>query len=130
MRGLSDHCSVILSINEDNWSPRPSRMMRYCSNVPGYHSFVCEKWRALQEEGWGGYVMKETFKLIKMTHKEWNLSHAHNLPGRMNSFKERISTLETKGEAEMLSEEEVEGLHGLPSDLHSLARINAGIYWQ
>jgi len=83
-----------------------------------------------QVTGWGGYVLKETLKLIKMALKEWHLSHAYNLPGMMNSLKERISALANKGEAEMLSEEEVEGLHGFSSDLHSLVRINASTSWQ
>ncbi|GAU16303.1 hypothetical protein TSUD_299350 [Trifolium subterraneum] len=28
MRGVSDHCPLILSANEDDWGPRPSRMLK------------------------------------------------------------------------------------------------------
>ena len=38
-------------------------------------------------------MLKETFKLIKMAHKEWHLSHAQNLRGRMDSLKKRILIL-------------------------------------
>lgn len=36
LRGLSDHCPLFLSVNEDNWGPRPSRMLKCWSAVPGY----------------------------------------------------------------------------------------------
>jgi len=32
----------------------------------GYKLFVSEKWKSLQITGWGGYVFKEKFKLIKI----------------------------------------------------------------
>jgi exonuclease III len=28
MRGLSDHCALVLSANEEDWGPRPSRMLK------------------------------------------------------------------------------------------------------
>jgi len=43
---------------------------------------------------------------------------------------ERISVLDGKGEVGLLSEDEIDELHGLTSDLHSLARVNPSICWQ
>jgi len=40
LRGLSDHCPVTLSVDEENWGPRPVRMLKCWSDVPGYHQFV------------------------------------------------------------------------------------------
>ncbi|PNX62937.1 cysteine-rich receptor-like protein kinase, partial [Trifolium pratense] len=40
LRGLSDHCPLVLSANEEDWGPRPSRMLKCWKDVPGYHSFV------------------------------------------------------------------------------------------
>jgi len=51
-------------------------------------------------------------KIIKMALKEWNLTHTNNLPGMINYLKESIWLLESKGDVEVLLEEEVEGLHG------------------
>ena len=47
-----------------------------------------------------------------MALKEWNLTHTNNLPGMINYLKESIWLLESKGDVEVLLEEEVEGLHG------------------
>ncbi|MCI48801.1 endonuclease/exonuclease/phosphatase family protein, partial [Trifolium medium] len=80
-----------------------------------------------QIDGWGGYVLKEKFKLIKVALKEWHHTHSQNLPSRINSLKIHLSDLEGKGEDEDLSETEVAEVHGISSDIHSLSRLNASI---
>jgi hypothetical protein len=54
LRGISDHCPLILSANEDNWGPRPLRMLKCWREVPGYQTFVRDKWQTLHVDGWGG----------------------------------------------------------------------------
>jgi exonuclease III len=75
LRGLSEHCPLTLSVDEENWGPRPTRFLKCWSDLPGYKKFVSEKWKSLQVDGWGGYVLKEKFKLIKFALKEWHASH-------------------------------------------------------
>lgn len=38
-RGLSDHCPLELSVDEENWGPRPVRMLKCWENFPGYSTF-------------------------------------------------------------------------------------------
>ncbi|PNX84817.1 cysteine-rich receptor-like protein kinase, partial [Trifolium pratense] len=130
MRGLSDHCPLILSANEEDWGPRPARMLKCWSDIPGYTSFVRDKLNSLQVDGWGGYVLKEKFKLIKSALKDWHATHAQNLPSRIDSLKNRLSALDTKGEEEDLLATELEELHGITSNIQSLSRLNASICWQ
>jgi len=66
LRGLSDHCPLQLSIDEENWGPRPTRMLKCWQDVPGYNQFVQDKWNSFHIEGWGGFVIKEKLKLIKV----------------------------------------------------------------
>ncbi|GAU49838.1 hypothetical protein TSUD_408070 [Trifolium subterraneum] len=40
MRGLSDHCPLVLSADEEDWGPRPSRMLKCGKDVPDYNLFV------------------------------------------------------------------------------------------
>jgi len=68
-------------------------------------------------------VLKEKLKVIKGSLMEWHLTHTNNLLGRMDSLKEHISSLDKKGEESLLSTEEVEELHDLTSDLHSLSSL-------
>ncbi|GAU39043.1 hypothetical protein TSUD_59990 [Trifolium subterraneum] len=57
LRGLSDHCSLVLSANEDDWGPRPSRMLKCWRDVPGYQVFVKDKWKELHVDGWGVHLV-------------------------------------------------------------------------
>jgi hypothetical protein len=59
--------------------------------------------------------------------KEWHAAHAQNLSSRIDSLKVRLSALDLKGEQDTLSEAEVEELHGVTTDIHSLSRLQASI---
>jgi NADH:ubiquinone oxidoreductase subunit len=72
-------------------------MLKCWLDVPGYKNFVSSKWRSFQVEGWGGYVLKEKLKMIKVALREWHQSHTHNIPGKISSVKERISCGMKKG---------------------------------
>jgi hypothetical protein len=58
-------------------------MLKCWKDIPGYHQCVREKWSALQIDGWGGFILKEKFKSIKLTLKEWHEAHSQNLPSRI-----------------------------------------------
>ncbi|XP_045791618.1 exodeoxyribonuclease-like [Trifolium pratense] len=130
LRGLSDHCPLVLSASDEDWGPRPSRMLKCWTDVPGYNSFVKEKWNSLHVDGWGGFVLKEKLKMIKVALKGWHQAHVQNLPSRIESLKERLSVLDQKGEEEELTEIELAELHGVTAGIHSMSRLHASISWQ
>jgi len=80
LRGISDHCPLQLLVDEENWGPWPTRMLKCWQEMSGYKQFVKDKWHSLQIEGWVGYVLREKFKLIKIASKEWHSVHAKNIP--------------------------------------------------
>ena len=45
-------------------------------------------------------------------------------------MKDRLASLDEKGESMVLSEEECAQMHGVLSDIHSLSRLNTSIGWQ
>ncbi|PNX55283.1 cysteine-rich receptor-like protein kinase, partial [Trifolium pratense] len=130
MRGLSDHCPLVLAADEEDWGPRPLRMLKCWKDVPGYHLFVREKWNSFQIDGWGGFVLKEKFRWIKTALKDWHSSHTQNLPSRIESLKDRLAVFDEKGGEEALSESELAEFRGVSLDIHSLSRLNASICWQ
>jgi hypothetical protein len=79
VRGLSDHCPILLSVDDENWGPKPFRMLKSWATLPGYHEFVKDKWQSFQVNGWGGFVLKEKLKLLKGCLKEWHKQHGRNL---------------------------------------------------
>ena len=92
--------------------------------------FVREKWSSFELHGWGRYVLKEKLKMIKVVLKDWHASHTRNLPAKIDGLKTRQELLDGKGEEIVLSEEEMEELHGISMDIHSLSRLNTNICWQ
>ena len=129
-RGLSDHCPLVLFVDEENWGPRPLRMLKCWESFPGYRIFVEEKWRSFDVDGWGGFVLKEKFKLMKMALKYWHQQHSQNLPAKIVALKDKITILDLKGETMVLLDGEVEEMHGLTEELFYLSRINNSICWQ
>jgi len=129
-RGLSDHCPLVLAVDIQNWGPKPVRMLKCWADFPGYSSFVRDTWSSLQISGWGSFVLKEKLKLLKLALKDWHQRHAQNLPARILSLTDSITSLDLKGESEVLSDEEILELHGLSEELFSLSRANSSICWQ
>ncbi|XP_024636355.1 uncharacterized protein [Medicago truncatula] len=68
--------------------------------------------------------------MIKLSLKEWHVSHTQNLPRKILDLKERLATLDGKGEVEVLTEEDCAELLGVSSKLHSLSRLNTSICWK
>lgn len=117
LRGLSDHCPLVLSVDDLNWGPKPVRLLKCWSDLPGYQQFVRSKLQSFQMEGWGGFILKEKLKGIKAALKDWHLTHTHNLPRKILTLKNQIDILDSKREVEVLSDEEVNKLHALTTDL-------------
>jgi len=129
-RGPSDHCLLVLSIDEENWGPRPLRLLKCWEKISGYKMFVRDQWRSFHLEVWGGYVLKEKLKLLKLALKDWHIRHSQNLPGKILSVKDKISSFYLKGETDDILDSELEEYHGLSEDLFSLSRSHTSICWQ
>jgi len=130
LRGLSDHCPLFLTVNEEDWGPRPSRMLKCWNEVSGYKQFMTEKWRSLDVHGWSGFVLQKKLKKLKIALKEWHRIHVSNLLGRIRKLKERVADLDKKGEQTTLSVDELDELRNNTFDIHSLSRMNTSICWQ
>ncbi|KEH24306.1 hypothetical protein MTR_7g107070 [Medicago truncatula] len=40
--GVSDHCPLQLSVDEENWGPHPTRVLKCWQDMSGYKQFVVE----------------------------------------------------------------------------------------
>jgi len=105
-------------------------MLRCWSDYPGYADFVRERWLSFDIFGWGGYVLKCKLKLMKASLKEWHQNHSQNLDGQLLEVKNCIEHLDAKAKGTVLLEAEMEELHDLSVNMHSLARAQNSISWQ
>jgi len=129
-RGLSDHVPLVLHVDEANWGPRPLRMLKCWDDYPGYNDFVQLKWSSFNVQGWGGFVLQQKLKMMKSCLKEWHQKHSKNLEGKILEVKNRISYFDSKGAVSTLLEAEVQELHELSVNLHSMSRVQNSISWQ
>jgi len=129
-RSLSDHVPLVLFMDEENWGPRPLQMLKCWADFQGYADFVRNRWGSFVLNGWGNYVPKEKLKLIKGSLKECHQSDSQNMEGKLRVVKDRMTSLDSKGESSDLLQEEMEELHELSVSLHSLSRVQSSMCWQ
>jgi len=75
-------------------------------------------------------VAKKVEKMMKTCLKEWHTQHFQYLEARTSEVKNKISFFDAKAEMSALMEEEVQELHDLSVNLHSLARTLNSVNWQ
>ncbi|KAL8508456.1 hypothetical protein ACS0TY_018907 [Phlomoides rotata] len=71
-RSVSDHCPIFTDFEKKNWGPKPFRFFNSWLSHEGLGTFVAEKWRSYNINGWGGFVLKEKLKMLKEDLKDWN----------------------------------------------------------
>jgi len=129
-RGLSDHCLLLLTTDEENSGPKPLRMLKCSADVPGYVDFVKEKWQFFQVQGWSGFVLKEKLKYLKESLPSWHLNHTFNIDSKIQGAKVRLAVLDAMGENNMLGAQEVDELHMLSADIMALSKLQVSMQWQ
>ena len=129
-RGLSDHCPLLLTIDEDNWGPKPLCMLKCWADITGYDDFVKEKWRSFQVQGWSGYILKEKLKKIKESLRSWHLNHTLNIDSKIQGAKTRMAVLDALGEHNPLGDQEVTELHLLSVDIKAFSKLQVSMQWQ
>lgn len=105
-------------------------MLNCWKELDGYRSFVKENWKEFHVEGWGMYVLKEKFKMIKEKLKRWNKEQTQNLGEKIVYAKKKLNMLEIKGETSSLLENEVKAKRELAEKVHNFLRLNFSIQWQ
>ncbi|GKV40806.1 hypothetical protein SLEP1_g48407 [Rubroshorea leprosula] len=106
-RSVSDHCAIILKARNTYWGPKPFRVMDAWQQHPDFRSFVDDKWKALQVEGWAAYKCKQKLKLMKDECKRWNKEVFSNVETRWGILSKEIEVLDIKSEEIELDENEV-----------------------
>ncbi|XP_058759958.1 uncharacterized protein LOC131633264 [Vicia villosa] len=129
-KGLSDHCPIFLCDYSLHWGPKPFRMLKCWKDMQGYHNFVIKNWRDIKVQGWGMYVLKEKFKRIKEFLKEWHKNHCQNLEDKIEKEKEKLNSLEIRGESISLTEEELNVRSEISSKIYKLSNLHCSVQWQ
>ncbi|PNX93422.1 cysteine-rich receptor-like protein kinase, partial [Trifolium pratense] len=71
-RDISDHCPVWLLCSQINWGPKPFRVVNGWLEHPDFKAFVEASWQSYNISGKKAFVLKEKFKLLRESLKNWN----------------------------------------------------------
>ncbi|PNY14484.1 cysteine-rich receptor-like protein kinase, partial [Trifolium pratense] len=106
-RDVSDHCPLVLKYDASNWGPKPFRLNNFWLHNKKFKELVEKTWREHIVSGWMGFILKERFKGLKVTIKQWN----QQVLGDSEEIKRKlileIMTLDQKSEVTGLSQQEV-----------------------
>nr|KYP47721.1 hypothetical protein KK1_030603 [Cajanus cajan] len=97
-RGVSDHCPIILKMEDLDWGPKPFKVLNCWRNEVGFVDFVKNEWRGLKVEGWAGFILKENLRGMKCKLKVWNKEVFGDLNKKINEARKQVTRLDCKGE--------------------------------
>ena len=86
-RNFSDHCPIMLKSQSIDWGPRPFRVLDCWLKDQSFKQLVQQSWSNNNQRGWGGYVLKQKIKALKVSIKEWNNNHY----GDTHTQRERVT---------------------------------------
>jgi len=74
----------------------------------GFQNLVAHKWGNYHPCGWGGYVLKQKLKFIKVCIRQWSLSNGVINARKIKNLKRELNILEAGINDRTLSQAEVE----------------------
>ncbi|KAL8497556.1 hypothetical protein ACS0TY_021043 [Phlomoides rotata] len=89
-RSISYHCPIILETKGKDCGTKLFRWINAWSSHPKYKAFVEEKWKSYAITGWGGFVLKEKLKRLKVDLKQWNMEEFGVLERRIENRRAEI----------------------------------------
>lgn len=102
-----NHCPVVLKLLNQEWGPKPFRVLNSWHNDPRFRGFVEKSWKSLVVHGNGAFIMKEKLKLLKSLLKQWNSEVFGNLITKRNDVVVRMNALDVRAGEHQLTVEEV-----------------------
>lgn len=68
---------------------------------------MADSWNNASIDGWGGYVVKEMFKILKNKLKSWNNEAFGNIDKNIQDLKQRIAEIDRRSEMNLASSQEM-----------------------
>lgn len=129
-REFSDHCPIVLKHMDQEWGPKPFRVLNCWLKDPRFHKFVEDGWNGLVINGSSSYVLKEKLKQLKVMMKKWNTEVFGNLGVKKKEVVLRMKELDQIAEDSQLSEEEIKERKDLMTEYWRVLNLNESLLCQ
>ncbi|KAL7202667.1 hypothetical protein ACSBR1_034189 [Camellia fascicularis] len=107
LRGVSDHCPLLLIEDRRDWGPKPFRFINAWLLHPNFSSIIKKSWEESVFTGWTCFVIVMKFRNIKMELKKWNKEVFGNVPFSLKGAQEELYEVDLVAEFRDLVEYEV-----------------------
>jgi hypothetical protein len=71
-RDISDHCPIWLLVSNENWGPKPFKVINGWFDHPDFYSFVENCWNGFDVRRRKAFILKEKFRRLKECLRKWN----------------------------------------------------------
>ena len=88
------------------------------------------KGNIINQRGWGGYVLKQKIKALKVSIKEWNKNHYGDTFSKFNKIEADLNKMEEESDDRLLSQQELEVRRQLQQQLWEAAQAHESLLTQ
>ena len=129
-RNFSDHCPIMLKSKSIDWGPKPFRILDCWLKDKSFKKLVQERWSHNNQSGWGGYVLKQKIKALKVSIKEWNKTHFGDTYSKYKKIEEDLNKMEEESDDRLLNHQELEVRKQLQQQLWEAAQAHESLLRQ
>ncbi|KAJ9549100.1 hypothetical protein OSB04_021643, partial [Centaurea solstitialis] len=105
-RTISDHCPIVLNVDEVNFGPKPFRVFDSWLIQEDFQQVVSSSWAFSSFQGTADYVLKEKFKALKKDLKGWSKLESERKLKRKVEIEKALLEWDLKAELGTISEAE------------------------
>ena len=116
-RDISDHCPIIMQTKKVDWGPKPFRVVDWWLHQKGFQRMVREAWSSDQQGGWGGIVLKNKLRNLKVAIKQWSKEYGNISVKGIQKIQQKLNEVEDLASTRILSEDEIKAKKSLQQEL-------------
>ncbi|KAJ9561194.1 hypothetical protein OSB04_006354 [Centaurea solstitialis] len=105
-RSISDHCPILLKVEELISGPKPFRIFNSWLNDESFQRAVTLSWNSSAFEGTADFILKEKIKALKIELKSWAFLEAKKKNQRKVHIEKALLDWDMKAEQSVMSEDD------------------------
>lgn len=129
-RTLSDHCSILLKLDDRDWGPKPFKFFIVWLSNPKCLQLMEKAWTGCNVQGWAAYRIHKKLKGMKDALKIWAKEECGELQTKLDKVELELHGLDIQAESGSIDEEERIKRKKLREEMWKLCRTIDRMWWQ
>ncbi|KAL8506839.1 hypothetical protein ACS0TY_017654 [Phlomoides rotata] len=115
-----DRFLLSATVEKENWGPVPFKTVNWWLEQEEFCKLVESVWKNIRVDGWGGYVLKEKLKRLKIEIKTWKTKNGTMFSREIEDIEKQLSMLDGKQELDDWEEADTHNRRALQLDLEEI----------